>query len=81
MKRTMFVLVAGMIAVALGGCNRAWPSLFCNNNSCYDDVVYEECDPCATGYAPATAGEWIVAPGSTMSDALPGPAVSKSNAG
>jgi hypothetical protein len=75
MKRALYFTACGMIAVALAGCSRGWPNLFCLNPC--QPQGYEECDPCTTGYAPSgMGGEWIIAPGNSV-DPLPGPAISR----
>ncbi|MCL4201782.1 MAG: hypothetical protein KJ000_04765 [Pirellulaceae bacterium] len=70
MKRAFLIMTLGLVAVAMTGCNRGWPSMFCNNDCGYE--VIEECDPCASCPGGAVmGGSWSSAP---QVETLPGPA-------
>lgn len=70
MKRAFWIMTLGLVAVAMTGCNRGWPSMFCTNDCGYE--VVEDCDPC-TSYSGGAAmgGDWSSAP---QVETLPGPA-------
>jgi hypothetical protein len=76
MKRLFYVASAGLLFVSLAGCNRGWPSLFCNNNddACCEVVEGGECCE-SSGYygASSPAVQYVPAPAPTKVDELPMP--------
>jgi hypothetical protein len=73
MKRAFWLMALSLAAIAVTGCNRGWPSMFCNSGCGYE--VIEECDPCCTSYfgAEGTSGGFSSGP---AVETLPGPATS-----
>jgi hypothetical protein len=70
MKRAFWLTTLGLTMIAMTGCNRGWPSLFCLRDPGYE--VIEQCDPCTTYYGGEVVGEgWISEP---TVETLPGPA-------
>lgn len=73
MKRVFCFMVLGLITIALTGCNRGWPNLFCLRNPGFE--VIEHCDPCTSHYgSEMMGGEWSSS--GTVVEVLPGPASS-----
>ncbi len=76
MRRVLWYVTLGLVAVALTGCNQSWPSCFCNGGG---KVYYDDCDPCTSYYGgEAIDGQWITSP---AVETLPGPATAGSAAG
>ena len=77
MKKSVCWLVISVLTLSLAGCNHGWPGLFCRQRVCAEQEAYDcdPCDPCASGYAPATSGtEWRAVPSPGTVETLPGPA-------
>jgi hypothetical protein len=81
MKRVVFLASMGLFLVSLTGCNRGWPSLFCNNGTeCYE--VIEGADGCETSsyYTPSSpAIEYVPSPARSKVDELPMPGPDRSS--
>ena len=76
MKRFYFVAGIGLLMVSLTGCNRGWPSLFCNNGCDeYCEVIEDgECSESNAYYgASSPAVQYMPAPAPTKVDELPLP--------
>ena len=86
MKRLFYVAGAGLLVVSLAGCNRGWPSCFCNNNlwnndECCEVIEDGECCESSEYYgASSPAIQYVPSPAPTKVDELPlpGPDTSKS---
>jgi len=82
MKRVFFVASMGLLLVGLAGCNRGWPSLFCNNNNdCYE-VIEGDAGCCESNayYAPSRpAVEYMPSPARSRVDELPMPGPDRSS--
>jgi hypothetical protein len=72
MKRALCLMTLGLVTIAMAGCNRGWPSLFCRQDCGYE--VIEQCDPCTTYYGGEVVSEgWS---SGAVVETLPGPASS-----
>lgn len=81
MKRVFVLASMGLFLVSLAGCNRGWPSLFCNSGSeCYEIIEGEECCESSTYYTPSSpAIEYVPSPTRSKVDELPMPGPDRSS--
>ncbi len=90
MKRVIFTLTLGMVALVSSGCRLPWANCMHNvrgfgRRDVHREVEVIECDPCSSGsssyYPPgATRGEWIIQPGEGV-EVVPGPTRSEPRSG
>jgi hypothetical protein len=86
MKKLVYFSALGLLLVGLSGCNRSWPSCFCNRNQSYPSMdcceTCDPCDPCSDGgfesyggyYMPGVSDvEWAPQSAPTTIDSLPTP--------
>ena len=82
MKRVFYLASVGLLLVSLAGCNRGWPSCFCNNNDeeGYEIVEGGECCNSSGYYAPSSpAVQYVPSPAPTKVDELPMPGPDRSS--
>lgn len=62
MKKAFFLLIVGVLAASLVGCNRGWPGCFGRGLFYRDpgnyETYYEPCDECGS-YHGDTNAEWV----------------------
>jgi hypothetical protein len=76
MRKLIYLVVAGLSITSLVGCNRGWPSCFCNNNNDACEAPSADCcEPNAAYYYGASDGTYQVVPQTetTPVPALPTP--------
>ena len=78
MKKLYFLGMAGLVAISLAGCNRAWPGCF-GRGLLWTPAVYDACDPCCEtevegSYYVEPDSEWVPATAPTIVEPLPTPA-------
>ena len=83
MKKLVYVTAVCLAIASLGGCNRSWPSCFCNRQPAYPVMdSCDVCDPCTEQYYMPSTGdvEWIPQDAPTHIDSLPTPGPDTSGA-
>jgi hypothetical protein len=86
MRKLLYVSAVCLAIASVSGCNRSWPSCFCNQNQSYPVMdsceACDPCDPCTENYyMPATSDvEWIPQGAPTHIDSLPEPGPSPTGA-
>jgi hypothetical protein len=62
MRKLIYLAVAGLSITSLVGCNRGWPSCFCNNTEAYETPAGDCCEPNAAYYYGPSEATYPAAP-------------------